>query len=111
IHRDRLKALFDFQYRLECYTPQAKRRFGYFCLPILFGDALVGRVDCKAHRNQGVLEMIHLHLEDPSPDLDSFIPEFARAARDFAAFNGCDEIRLTRVSPRNRAGMVRRALP
>jgi len=50
IHRDRLSSLFQFDYRIECYVPTSKREFGYFCLPILYGDTFVGRIDCKAHR-------------------------------------------------------------
>ncbi|MDR2283192.1 MAG: winged helix DNA-binding domain-containing protein, partial [Sphingobacterium sp.] len=50
IHRDRVKQFFDFDYRIECYTPKEKRQYGYFCLPILFGNTFIGRVDCKAHR-------------------------------------------------------------
>jgi len=56
--RRRALELFDFDYRLECYTPAEKRRYGYFTLPILRRGALVGRVDAKAHRKHGVFELI-----------------------------------------------------
>ena len=48
--RFRARELFDFDYSIECYLPQAKRRYGYFTLPILHEGDLVGRVDAKAHR-------------------------------------------------------------
>ena len=47
IQRDRLKALFQFDYQLECYLPEAKRKYGYFCLPLLYCDKFIGRIDCN----------------------------------------------------------------
>ena len=54
IQRKRLQQLFGFHYQIECYVPAAKRQYGYFCLPILWGERFVGRVDPKAHRSTGV---------------------------------------------------------
>jgi uncharacterized protein YcaQ len=51
IQRDRLRALFGFDYNLECYVPEGKRKYGYFSLPVLQGDQFVGRIDCKAQRD------------------------------------------------------------
>jgi uncharacterized protein YcaQ len=62
-HRERALALFGFDYRLECYTPAPKRRYGYFSLPILDRGRLVGRADAKAHRSEGVFEVKSIHLE------------------------------------------------
>ncbi len=70
--RQRLKDLFNFDYTIECYTPAAKRRFGYFTLPILHRGALVGRLDPKAHRSAGLFEVKALALEpgvEPTDDL------------------------------------------
>ena len=55
--RRRAGELFGFDYQIECYTPAAKRRYGYFSLPILHRGALVGRLDPKAHRKQGIFEV------------------------------------------------------
>ena len=63
IHRDRIEKLFDFNYTIECYVPKTKRKFGYFCLPILYKSALVGRADCKADRNSKRLDVLQLHIE------------------------------------------------
>lgn len=52
--RRRALELFNFDYRLECYTPKEKRRYGYFTLPVLHRGELVGRIDAKAHRRRGV---------------------------------------------------------
>ena len=89
IHRDRLTSLFEFDYRIECYVPAAKRVFGYFCLPILYQDELVGRIDCKAHRTVKELEVISLHLEKTIKDKELFFFELEQEIKRFAEFNQC----------------------
>lgn len=92
IHRDRLASLFEFDYRIECYVPAAKRVYGYFCLPILYQDELVGRVDCKAHRSIKELEVISLHLEKTVKNKELFLFELEQELKRFAAFNQCSTI-------------------
>lgn len=99
IHRDRVKSLFDFDFRLECYTPKEKREYGYFCLPILFGTTFIGRMDCKAHRKDKVFEIIHLHIENLDVDFELWRNSFFETVKQFAVFNGCETIKLTKVSP------------
>lgn len=98
IHRERLLGLFGLDYRLECYTPAAKRVYGYFCLPVLFGDRFVGRVDVKAHRRERRLEVLSVHVEVAPPDLDEFRPAFAEALAALAGFCGCDRVDLGSAS-------------
>jgi uncharacterized protein YcaQ len=89
IHRERLSLLFNFDYRIECYTPAPKRVFGYFCLPILYGDTFIGRVDCKAHRAEQRFEVIKLHLENDEIDQKQLLPLLRNELQRFADFNKC----------------------
>ena len=63
--RDRALELFDFEYVLEMYKPAAKRRWGYFALPILHGDRLVGKLDAKVDRKKGLLNVYAIHEDFP----------------------------------------------
>lgn len=81
--RDRLRDLFGFEYLLEMYKPAAKRRWGYFALPILHGDRFVGKLDAKADRKAGVLQVHAVHEDDPftasvAADVDAEVRELAR---------------------------------
>lgn len=110
IHRDRLQQLFGYDFRLECYVPQAKRQYGYFCLPVLFGTTFIGRMDCKAHRKEKVFEVIHLHVENERIAVDSWLGAFAEALKLFAVFNGCEVIKVTGVSPGGLMEVVKRGV-
>jgi uncharacterized protein YcaQ len=63
-YRERTERIFGFRYRIEIYTPPPKRIYGYYVLPVLLGEALVGRVDLKSDRQAGVLRVQASHLED-----------------------------------------------
>ncbi|MCK7596626.1 winged helix DNA-binding domain-containing protein [Microbulbifer sp. CAU 1566] len=86
LQRKRLKRLFDFDYQLECYVPAARRKFGYFCLPILYRDGFAGVVDLKADREAGILWIKALHwCETPKSGL---LAGFNKALGDFARYHG-----------------------
>lgn len=74
--RKRLLELFEFTYQLEMYKPAAKRRWGYFALPVLHGDRLVGKLDATADRKAGVLRVHALHQDT------AFTPEIAAAVNE-----------------------------
>ncbi|MGR4048850.1 winged helix-turn-helix domain-containing protein [Kosakonia cowanii] len=95
--RKRAEQLFDFSYRLECYTPAPKRQYGYFVLPLLHRGRLVGRMDAKMHRKTGVLGVIALFLEEgvaPSLQLER---DLQRAITDFARWQGARRITFSRL--------------
>jgi uncharacterized protein YcaQ len=97
--RARTSELFGFEYRIEVYTPAAKRRYGYYSLPILHRGALVGRLDAKAHRKQGLFEVKALHLEPDVPVTGDLTSSLAGALRGCAAWHGTPEILLRRSDP------------
>jgi uncharacterized protein YcaQ len=71
--RERALALFGFDFKLEIYFPEAKRRWGYYVLPVLHGDRLVAKADVRANRKEGVLLVPALHMEanTSSDDVDA----------------------------------------
>jgi hypothetical protein len=93
IQRQRCREVFDFDYQIECYVPQPQRQFGYFCLPLLYRDRLVGRIDCKAHRAQARLEVKSIHIEQPVGE--DFTQLMAVALHSFASFNDCEQVDLS----------------
>ena len=85
--RDRAEALFGFHYRLEMYVPKAKRQYGYYVLPILRGDRLVGRIDPVFDRKSGVLRVNSVHWEPRVKPVSLDKP-----LRSLAAFLGAGSI-------------------
>tara|TARA_B100000749_G_scaffold280897_1_gene280746 strand:+ start:22860 stop:23948 length:1089 start_codon:yes stop_codon:yes gene_type:complete len=87
IQRSKLQNLFNFDYQIECYVPEQKRKFGYFCLPIFKGAQALGRVDCKAHRKEKEFEIKSLHYEK-GVDQKSIAKPLLRELTRFSRFNG-----------------------
>jgi uncharacterized protein YcaQ len=100
ISRSRLKQRFDFDYTLECYVPKDKRRHGYFTLPILFGENIVGRLDPKADRKTRIFLVRQLAIDPEFQDSDGLIPELGRTLGELARFNGCEKVVLENIRPR-----------
>ncbi|BFU33438.1 winged helix-turn-helix domain-containing protein [Enterobacter asburiae] len=95
--RKRAEQLFDFSYRLECYTPAPKRQYGYFVLPLLHKGQLVGRMDAKMHRKTGTLEIIALYLEEGVRVTASLEKGLTFAISEFARWQGARDVTLGRV--------------
>jgi len=94
IQRKRLIELFDFDYQIECYVPAKKRKYGYFCLPILYGDKLVARLDCKAHKQEKILRVNDIFYEKKIRKTEKFRLKMDHALSEFAAFNHCNQVML-----------------
>lgn len=92
--RKRAEQLFNFSYRLECYTPAPKRQYGYFVLPLLHRGQLVGRMDAKMHRKTGELQVIALYLEEGIRISVALEKGLATAISDFARWQGATRIAL-----------------
>ena len=105
--RARAQAMFGFEYTIECYVPAAKRRYGYYVLPILRRGQLVGRLDAKAHRAEGVFEVKALYLEEGETPTPAWIADVAEAIAATARWHGTPKIRLGRCRPASVAAALR----
>lgn len=85
--RERGARLFDFEYKIEIYVPADQRRFGYYVLPLLLGDRIVGRCDLKTDRVDGVLRVLSAFSEDRT-DTSDVVDGMRRALDDLAVFVG-----------------------
>jgi uncharacterized protein YcaQ len=91
---DRARALdlFGFDYKIECYTPAPKRKYGYFTLPILYNNALIGRLDPKAHRREGTFEVKSVHLEPDVVVDDALVAEVKAAIQACAVWHSTPRV-------------------
>jgi uncharacterized protein YcaQ len=97
IGRERTERLFGFRFRMEIYVPRAARRYGYYVLPVLHGDRLVGRVDPAMDRPRRRLLVHVVHAEPDAPA--SAGPALATALHELAAFLGAEEVELRQPPP------------
>ncbi|KVG31222.1 winged helix-turn-helix domain-containing protein [Burkholderia diffusa] len=97
--RRRASTLFGFDYTIECYTPAHKRRYGYFCLPVLHRGRLIGRVDAKAHRALGTFELKAVHVEPGVRFGTGLAADVAKAVKRLAAWHGTPEVTVAHAPP------------
>lgn len=96
--RGRAKDLFDFDYAWEVYKPEAKRKFGYYALPILWGDQLVGRFDSKFNRERDTFVVLGLWLEEEALGKnEAFAEALALGFKRFISFLGASEVDLQAI--------------
>jgi uncharacterized protein YcaQ len=94
--RGRAKALFGFDYVWEVYKPEKKRKFGYYALPMLWGDRLVARIDSKLDRTTNTFVILGVWLEDEALGTDeAFAEALARALARFMTFLGASKLDAT----------------
>jgi uncharacterized protein YcaQ len=98
--RGRAKKVFDFEYKWEVYVPAVKRRWGYYVLPILYGDDLVARLDPKLDRTSMTLEIKGFWLEDDAPVKDAaFADALAKGMIRFANFMEAKNVDVSGIRP------------
>jgi uncharacterized protein YcaQ len=93
-NRERALRLFGFHYRIEIYTPTSKRRYGYYVLPFLLGDEIVGRVDLKADRLNRAL-LVQSAWAEPGVDEDAVADELMEELRAMASWLELDRVEVT----------------
>ncbi|MBN2380979.1 YcaQ family DNA glycosylase [candidate division WOR-3 bacterium] len=99
INRTRVERLFGFSYTLECYLPREKRKYGYFTLPLLWGEEFAGRLDTKADRKEKTLIIRNVVMEPGFAAYDGLIPALAAKLKDLARFNLCEGVKVERSIP------------
>ena len=105
--RDRTSRVFDFEYRIEVYVPEPKRRYGYFVMPLLFGDRLVARFDLKADRKASALQVRGAYAE-PGVLADAVAGAAAAELTTLGGWLGLDRVTVGRRG--DLAAAVRRSL-
>ena len=97
--RRRNRPLFDFDFTIEIYVPVAKRRYGYYVLPILAGDSVLGRVDTEMNRQRNELHFRALFLEEGREQDLHLADSLARTMQDLGTFLGAKYVKLGRRMP------------
>lgn len=109
-NRDMISDIFGFDYRWEVYAPKAKRRYGYYVMPILHGYDFIGRIDPKADRKANRLIFHLIQIEDHVKLTDRLVTEIARAIRRMARFSGMKSVEVSNTLPVNLKKLLQKKL-
>lgn len=109
IQRKRLQALFNFDYQIECYVPEKKRKYGYFVLPVLWKDSFAARIDVKVSRADKSLCIRRLHLERNIERKGEFLQKLTAELRRFSDFNGAESLDVSELSNSKLAKAIEKA--
>jgi uncharacterized protein YcaQ len=109
VFRHRLRDFFDFDYQIECFVPEPKRKYGYFSLPVLIGDRFVGRMDAKADRKRKILIIHNLHFESIKL-APAMLVKISDAIKAFAKFNQCLTITISKSNNKQALKAIQKKL-
>ena len=110
IQRDRVKKLFDFEYMLECYVPAAKRKYGYFVLPVLWKNNLIGRIDPKADRKTKTMIINNLQIDEDTLSDPEFLEGLSKTFANFMRFNDCERIEIKKSNCKSSVNTIKRGI-
>ncbi len=99
IHRKSVQQFFDYTYKLECYVPEPKRVFGYYTMPILWGDQIAGQIFAKADRKRKVFIIHNAIFYLSKKEQHKFHSVFIKKLNQWRAFNQCDEFEINKNIP------------
>jgi len=94
INRKKLFKFFGFDFQLECYLPKLKRKFGYFCLPVLYKNSFIGRIDLKADKKEKTLLVHKVFFEENKKKTTFYRKIILKKLNKLAEFCGCTKIKL-----------------
>ncbi len=90
--RKLIRALFNFDYTWEIYTPPSKRQYGYYTLPVLYGEAFAGRIEAVAETKTGILHVKNFWVENGVRKTKALAAAVDRRLKRFAEFNACPAV-------------------
>jgi hypothetical protein len=104
--RKRVRQLFDADVRLEAYIPKAKRQFGYFAMPIIWNNRIIGRLDPKVDRKSNTLTLANLELTLTKKEYGDALDAIREELTAFMLFHKCEKIEIKRAKPARLKGLL-----